>query len=86
MLEARDIIASKLGKDNPQYAEILKNVAVFYISEKKFEIAFNALTAAEGIWQAKTGTRITSMQQHLYAYRRCVLPTEKLQQSRRVLQ
>ncbi len=57
MLEARDIILSKLGKDNPQYAEVLKNVAVLYISEKKFEIAFNSLTIAEGIWRAKTGTK-----------------------------
>lgn len=57
MLEARDIIATKLGKDNPQYAEVLKNVAVVYISEKKFEIAFNSLTTAESIWRAKTGTK-----------------------------
>ncbi len=57
MLEARDIIAAKLGKENPQYAEVLKNVAVLYISEKKIEIAFNSLTTAEGIWRAKTGTK-----------------------------
>ena len=57
MLEARDIMAAKLGKDNPQYAEILKNVAVLYISERKFDIAFNALTVAEGIWKAKTGRK-----------------------------
>jgi CHAT domain-containing protein len=57
MLESRDIMASKLGKDNPQYAEILKNVAVLYISERRFDIAFNSLTVAEGIWRAKTGTK-----------------------------
>lgn len=57
MLEARDIIATKLGKDNPQYAEVLKHVAVIYITEKKFEIAFNSLTTAETIWRAKTGTK-----------------------------
>ncbi len=57
MLEARDIIAAKLGKENPQYAEVLKNVAVVYISEKKIEIAFNSLTTAESIWRAKTGTK-----------------------------
>jgi CHAT domain-containing protein len=57
MLEARDIIANKLGKDNPQYADIMKNVAVLYISEKKFDIAFNSLTIAESIWRAKTGTK-----------------------------
>ena len=57
MLESRDIIANKLGKDNPQYAEILKNVAVLYISEKKYDIAFSSLTIAESIWRAKTGTK-----------------------------
>jgi CHAT domain-containing protein len=57
MLEARDIIAAKLGKDNPQYAEVLKHVAVLYISEKRFEIAFNSLTIAESIWRTKTGTK-----------------------------
>ena len=57
MLEARDIIAAKLGKDNPQFAEVLKHVAVVHISEKKFEIAFNSLTLAENIWRTKTGTK-----------------------------
>ena len=61
MLEARDIIAASLGKDNPQYAEIMKNMAVLYISEKKFDVAFNSLTVAEGIWKAKTGQRTTLM-------------------------
>lgn len=57
MLESRDIMANKLGKENPQYAEILKNVAVLYISQKKYDVAFNSLTVAEGIWRAKTGTK-----------------------------
>ncbi|MEO8470811.1 MAG: CHAT domain-containing tetratricopeptide repeat protein [Chryseolinea sp.] len=57
MLEARGIIESKVGKDNPQYAEIMKNMAVLYISEKKFDIAFSSLTTAENIWKAKTGTK-----------------------------
>lgn len=57
MVEARDIMADKLGKDNPQYAEILKNVAVLYISEGQYDIAFNSLTVAENIWRTKTGTK-----------------------------
>ncbi len=57
MIEARDITAAKVGKDNPQYADIMKNIAVFYISEKKFDAAFNSLTVAESIWRAKTGTK-----------------------------
>jgi CHAT domain-containing protein len=57
MQESLDIMGSKLGKTNPQYADILKNVAVLYISEKKYDIAFNSLTQAEAIWRAKTGTK-----------------------------
>lgn len=57
MLEAQSIIELKLNKDNPYYAEILKNLAVVYISEKKFDLAFNALTVAEGIWRSKTGSK-----------------------------
>jgi CHAT domain-containing protein len=57
MVESRDVMAAKLGKENPQYAEILKNVAVVYISEKRFDIAFNSLTVAESIWRAKGGRK-----------------------------
>lgn len=57
MIESRDIMAAKLGKDNPQYAEILQNMAVLYISEKKYETAFSSLSTAEAIWKAKTGSK-----------------------------
>lgn len=57
MLESRDVIAAKLGKENPQYAEILKNVATLYIAEKRFDIAFNSLTVAENIWRTKAGKK-----------------------------
>ncbi|MDH4057994.1 MAG: CHAT domain-containing protein, partial [Cyclobacteriaceae bacterium] len=57
MIEARDIIASKLGKDNPQYAEILKNVAQLYISDKRYDLAFNSLSIAESIWTQKAGSK-----------------------------
>jgi CHAT domain-containing protein len=57
MIEARDIVGEKLSKDNPLYADILKNLAVVYISEKKYDLAFNSLTIAEAIWRAKTGTK-----------------------------
>ncbi|MEJ0032951.1 MAG: tetratricopeptide repeat protein [Bacteroidota bacterium] len=57
MLESRDIMGAKLGKDNPQYAEILKNVATVYISEKRWDIAFSSLTQAEQIWVAKAGRK-----------------------------
>jgi CHAT domain-containing protein len=57
MIEARDIIAGKLGKDNPQYAEILKNIAQLYIAEKRYDLAFNSLSIAESIWTQKTGSK-----------------------------
>lgn len=57
MIEARDIIASKLGKDNPQYAEILKNLAQLYISDKRYDLAFNSLSIAESIWIQKAGSK-----------------------------
>lgn len=57
MIEARDIVGVKLQKDNPLYADILKNLAVVYISQKQFELAFNSLTIAEAIWRAKTGSK-----------------------------
>ena len=57
MIEARDIMGRKLGKENPQYADILKNVAILYISEKRYDVAFNALTQAESIWRIKTGRK-----------------------------
>ncbi|MCU0357609.1 MAG: CHAT domain-containing protein, partial [Cyclobacteriaceae bacterium] len=57
MIEARDIIASRLGKDNPQYAEILKNFAQLYISDKRYDLAFNSLAIAESIWVQKAGAK-----------------------------
>ncbi|NOT74167.1 MAG: CHAT domain-containing protein [Cyclobacteriaceae bacterium] len=57
MIEARDIIGARLGKDNPQYADILKNVAILYISNKQYDLAFSALTQAESIWRLKTGRK-----------------------------
>lgn len=57
MIEGRNIVGDKLGKDNPLYADILKNLAVVYISEKKYDLAFNSLTIAEAIWRAKTGSK-----------------------------
>jgi len=57
MFEARDIMGARLGKENPQYADILKNVAVLYISQKKYNEAFGVLTQAEAIWRAKTGSK-----------------------------
>jgi CHAT domain-containing protein/tetratricopeptide (TPR) repeat protein len=67
MLESRDIMGAKLGKDNPQYAEILKNVAAVYISEKRWDIAFSSLTQAEQIWVAKAGRKRNINAASIYA-------------------
>ncbi|MBS1978876.1 MAG: CHAT domain-containing protein [Bacteroidetes bacterium] len=67
MIEARDIMGTRLGKDNPQYADILKNVAILYISEKKYDIAFNSLTQAEAIWRNKTGRKNSIQAASIYA-------------------
>ncbi|WP_185154152.1 CHAT domain-containing protein [Fulvivirga sp. M361] len=55
--EAKDIIAAKLGNRNPTYADALTDLAKIYISEKRFDDAFNALTLAETIWLSKAGKR-----------------------------
>ncbi len=57
MLDAQNILGTRLGKDNPQYAEVLKNVAVINIAQKKYSIAFSSLTQAEAIWRNKTGSK-----------------------------
>lgn len=57
MIEARKIIASQLGTQNPQYAEILKNLAIVCISEKKSQSAFELLAEAGDIWRVKTGSK-----------------------------
>lgn len=67
LLESRDIMGARLGKDNPQYAEILKSVAILYISEKRFDIAFSSLTTAEQIWRAKSGGKRNINAASIYA-------------------
>lgn len=67
LLEARDIIGKRLGTDNPQYAEVLKSVAMLYISGKKFDLAFSALTQAEAIWRTKTGSKNNIKAASIYA-------------------
>ncbi|MGC4020728.1 MAG: CHAT domain-containing protein [Cyclobacteriaceae bacterium] len=57
LTDAQNIMAGKLGKANPQYAEILKSMAVLNISQKKYSNAFSSLTQAEAIWRNKTGSK-----------------------------
>ncbi|MBX2915841.1 MAG: CHAT domain-containing protein [Cyclobacteriaceae bacterium] len=67
LFEAREIMLAKLGNQNPQYADILKNVASLYISQKKYAEAFSVLTQAEAIWRAKTGTKTNINAANIYA-------------------
>lgn len=67
LFEARNIMAAKLGNQNPQYADILKNVASLYITQKKYPEAFGVLTQAEAIWRAKTGTKTNINAANIYA-------------------
>jgi len=57
LLDAQNIMGSRLGKDNPQYADVLKSVAILNISQKKYGGAFSSLTQAEQIWRTKTGSK-----------------------------
>ena len=57
LLDAQTIIGNKLGKDNPQYAEILKSLAIVNIAQKKYNNAFSSLTQAQTIWRDKTGSK-----------------------------
>lgn len=57
MLEAQQIMGKRLGLENPQYADILKNVAFINIAAKKYNAAFSSLTQAEAIWRKKTGSK-----------------------------
>ncbi|MCX8492021.1 MAG: tetratricopeptide repeat protein, partial [Cyclobacteriaceae bacterium] len=57
MVEAQQIMGKRLGVENPQYADILKNVAFINIAAKKYNAAFSSLTQAEAIWRNKTGSK-----------------------------
>ncbi|MFZ9044956.1 MAG: CHAT domain-containing protein [Cyclobacteriaceae bacterium] len=55
--DAVEIIGLKLGKENPTYAEVLKNLAVANIAAGEHEEAFTNLEKAGKIWNRKIGRR-----------------------------
>ncbi|HLT81350.1 MAG TPA: CHAT domain-containing tetratricopeptide repeat protein [Cyclobacteriaceae bacterium] len=57
LIEARDIIAEKLGKQNPRYATSLENLAIVMLSQNRHKEAFDLIAEAAEIWKAKTGSR-----------------------------
>lgn len=56
-LQAEKIIGKNLGGSNPYYAEILKNLAIVYIAEKRYNDANRMLNTAGRIWEKRIGKR-----------------------------
>lgn len=56
-LRAEKIIGRKLGASNPTYASILKNLAIVYIADKRYNEALSFLDEAQAIWSKKIGAR-----------------------------
>lgn len=56
-LDSERVIGKKLGGSNPYYAEILKDLAIVYIAEKRYDEAFRFLDDAGRIWNSKIGKR-----------------------------
>lgn len=54
---AEKIIVTSLGGSNPYYAEILKNLAIVFIAEKKYSKAQTMLNASGRIWNTRIGMR-----------------------------
>ena len=55
--EAEQIIGMKLGKENPTYAMVLRNLAVADIAAGEYDKAFDNLAIAGKIWNKKIGKR-----------------------------
>ncbi|UXP31285.1 CHAT domain-containing protein [Reichenbachiella agarivorans] len=56
-LRAEKIIGKKLGASNPTYATILKNLAILYIADGRYNSAISFLDEAGAIWSKKIGVR-----------------------------
>ncbi|PIB34815.1 hypothetical protein BFP72_05050 [Reichenbachiella sp. 5M10] len=56
-LRAEKVIGRKLGASNPTYAMVLKNLAIVYIAEERYNEAFSFLDEAGAIWSRKIGAR-----------------------------
>lgn len=50
-IEAQQLIATNIGKDNPIYAESLKNLALVHTESQKYSEAMTELQDAQVIWQ-----------------------------------
>jgi CHAT domain-containing protein/tetratricopeptide (TPR) repeat protein len=56
-LEALKIIKENLNEDNPQYAEVMKNLALFYVETGRVDEASGLLEKANKIWIKKFGAQ-----------------------------
>ncbi|MDN5200737.1 CHAT domain-containing protein [Fulvivirgaceae bacterium BMA10] len=65
-LRARQIVAEKLGDDNPLYANILKNIAAIYVQGNEFEKAHELLNDAGQIWAEKISARYNVNAANIY--------------------
>jgi tetratricopeptide (TPR) repeat protein len=57
LLDAKEIISTKLGYQSPILAETLKNLAALYIREGRTDEAFNLLDQSQRIWEERLGRR-----------------------------
>jgi len=57
LFEAKQIIGKRFSTKSPLYADLLKDMARFFISENKLEDALSFLEQSEEIWKEKAGRR-----------------------------
>jgi CHAT domain-containing protein len=57
LFEAKNIIGKRFSTNSPLYADLLKDLARFFISENKLEDALSFLEQSEKIWIDKAGRR-----------------------------
>jgi CHAT domain-containing protein len=57
LFEAKSIIGKRFSTKSPLYADLLKDMARFFISENKLEDAISFLEQSEEIWKDKAGRR-----------------------------
>lgn len=57
LFEAKEIIGKRFSVKSPLYADLLKDMARFFISENKLEDALSFLDQSETIWKEKAGRR-----------------------------
>ncbi|WMN06337.1 CHAT domain-containing protein [Marivirga arenosa] len=57
LFEAKEIIGKRFSTKSPLYADLLKDMARFFISENKLDEALDYLAQSEEIWIEKAGRR-----------------------------